>query len=286
MTDKVDGVGTRIPGEDEGGNSLNPQTQAEKVTERAKEKGWKPLEEYDGDPADWVDAKEFVGRQKLYDRINDLKSTLTKQTRAFQSDMQVILANMSKVREQEHKKALKELEDQRRQAVAAEDVQAVVEVSKQIETLKEEKAEEKAAVKEGAQKTGEATPEFLEWQAKNKWFLNESEMRQDAISIGVGYAAGNPNKTQVDVLDYVTKKIKKMYPEQFKEARQVDSKVDSGGTTKPAPLSNKKMKFSDLSEEHQAIGKTLIKSGALKKVAEKNKRSEEEEYLFQYQANL
>lgn len=280
--------GTAVPGEEEG-SSLSPQIQADKVSERAKEKGWKPLEEYEGDPADWVDAKEFVGRQKLYDRINDLKSTISKQTRAFQTDMQVIVANMSKVREQEYKNALKSLESQRAQAVAAEDVQTVVAVSKEIETLKEEKAEEKASVKEGAERTGEATPEFLEWQANNKWFLENDEMRQDAISFGVGYAAGNPNKTQEQVLDYVTKKIKKVYPESFKakDAKQADSKVDDGGPSRPTlGRTNQKLKLGDLPEEHQVIAKTIIKSGALKKQAEKNKRTEAEEYVAQYQAAL
>ena len=282
-------VGNVIPGEGGEGSSLSPQIQQDKVTERAKEKGWKPLEEYEGDAADWVDAKEFVGRQKLYDRINDLKSTISKQTKAFQSDMQVIVANMSKVREQEYKNALKSLETQRQQAVAAEDVETVVAVSKEIETLKEEKAEEKASVKEGAQRTGEATPEFLEWQANNKWFLESDEMRQDAISFGVGYAAGNPNKTQEQVLDYVTKKIKKVYPEAFKtrDVKQVDSKVDDGGPSRPVlGRTNQKLKLSDLPEEHQTIAKTIIKSGALKKLAEKNKRSEADEYVAQYQERL
>src|SRR3990167_1218175 len=245
-------VGKEIPGEEKE-SSLSPEIQQSKVAERAREKGWKPLDEYSGDPADWVDAKEFVGRQKLYDRINDLKSTLSKQTKAFQEDMQVVLANMQKVRETEYKKALKDLERQRSQAVANEDVQAVVEVSKQIETLKEEKVEEKVAIKEGAQRTGDATPEFLEWQSQNKWFLSNEEMRQDAISFGVGYAAANPNKTQPEVLDYVTKKIKKVYPEEFKEFKKVENKVESseGGGRSPLRGGNKKtMSMGELPEEH------------------------------------
>lgn len=277
----------------EEGHSLNPEIQQSKVEERAREKGWKPLAEYDGDEAEWVDAKEFVGRQKLYDRINDLKSTISKQTRAFQQDMQAVVANMAKVREQEYKRAIQTLEKQRREAIENQDVEAVVAVSKEIETLKEEKAEEKASVKEGARTTGEATPEFLEWQSNNKWFTDNSEMRQDAISIGVGYAAGNQNKTQAEVLDYVTKKIKKMYPEEFqskqKEKPKVESKVEGGGgarTPVGASASKTKLTLADLPEEHQIIAKTIIKSGALKKRAEKNKRTEAEEYVAQYQATL
>ena len=283
--------GNPVPGEEEGGSSLNPATHQEKVIEKAREKGWKPLEEFEGDETEWVDAKEFIGRQKLYDRINDLKSTISKQTRGFQQDMQAVVANMAKVREQEYKRAISTLEKQRKEAAENQDIEAVVAVSKEIETLKEEKAEEKASVNEGARTTGEATPEFLEWQAGNKWFSDNSEMRQDAISIGVGYAAGNPNKSQMEVLEYVTKKIKRMYPEEFKAkgTPKVDSKVEGGGgaRTPVGSGSNKtKLTLADLPDEHQAIAKTIIKSGALKKQAEKNKRTEAEEYVAQYQATL
>ena len=282
----VDGLSVEGDGE---GSSLNPNIQADKYSEKAREKGWKPLEEFEGDESDWVDAKEFVGRQKLYDRINDLKTTIAKQTSSFQRDMQQVVGQMSKVRESEYKRALKTLERQRAEAVEQADVEAVVAVSKEIETLKEEKIEEQASVKEGARTTGEATPEFLEWQANNKWFQENQEMRQDAISIGVGYAAGNPNKTQTEVLDYVTKKVKRMYPETFEKKEpknKVDSKVESSGSGRQPMGVGKKMSIDDLPEDHRVIAKTIIKSGALKKSADKNKRSELEEYVAQYQSNI
>lgn len=276
-----------VAGEAEEGHSLNPQTQEEKVKAKAAEKGWKPLDQYDGDETDWVDAKEFLGRQKLYDRIDDLKKTISKQTKAFQQDMQVVVSNMSKIKEQEYKKALSSLEKQRKDAVEQQDIEAVVAVSKEIEELKEERVEQKAALKEGAQTTGEGTPEFLEWQAQNKWFNDNQEMRQDAINYGIGYAAGNPNKTQMEVLEFVTKKMKRMYPEEFekKGPKKVTSQVESGTANRVAPgsPSGKKITMDDLPAEHRAIARTIIKSGALKKQAEKNKRSEAEEYLAQYQ---
>ena len=286
--DKVEGL---APEGEQEGSSLNPEKQESIVIQRAREKNWKPLEEYNGDPADWVDAKEFLGRQKLYDRINDLKATISKQTHSFQKDMQVVLRDMQKVREQEYTKALKSLEKQRTVAAANEDVETVVAVSKEIEDLKEEKAEQKAQVQEGARTTGEATPEFLEWQANNKWFSDDAEMRQDAISFGVGYAAGNPNKSQAEVLDYVTKKIKKVYPEKFekKDTRKVDNQVERGGglrTPSGSGSSKTKLTMQDLPDEHQTIAETIIKSGALKKAAAKNKRSEIEEYVAQYQSTL
>ena len=39
------------------------------VEATARTQGWKPKEEFTGDPALWVDAKEFVGRAPLFDKI-------------------------------------------------------------------------------------------------------------------------------------------------------------------------------------------------------------------------
>ena len=284
-------AGTSVPGEAEG-SSLSPQVTQEAIETRATEKGWKPLDQFEGDPVDWVEAKEFVGRQKLYDRINDLKGTITKQTREFQTDMKQVLANMSKIRETEYKKALADLEAKREMAIEDDDTRAVVKVSKAIEKLHEEKASETVAQSAAAQTTAGPTPEFTEWNEKNTWFQTDSEMRADAISIGVGYAAGNPNKSQLEVLTYVTAKVKKMYPEKFevKEKRQVDSKVEGANSGSARKLDrdsqSKTLTLRDLPEEHLAIAKTIIKSGTLKKMAEKNKRSEEAEYMAQYQGGI
>jgi hypothetical protein len=282
--------GTAIVGEAEG-HSLSPQKHAEVVASKAREKGWRPLEEWEGDPEDWVDAKEFVGRTKLYDRINDLKGTLTKQRQEFQSDMKLVVSNMAKIRDAEYKRALKDLESKREQALEDDDARAAVKVSKEIETLEKERAEEAASVKQAAATTAGPTPEFLEWQEKNSWFTSDKEMREDAISIGVGYAAGNPNLSQTEVLNYVTKKIKRMYSDQFepKEKRQVTNKVEGAqGTSQKQVDSNqrgKKLTLADLPEEYRTVAKTLIKRGVFKEQAAKNKRSEEEEYIAQYQEN-
>lgn len=281
--------GTVVPGES-GESQLAPQKYEEAVVQKAAEKGWRPLEEWEGDAADWVDAKEFIGRQKLYDRISELKGSLTKQQKEFQNDMKIIAANLVKVRETEYKKAKADLEAKREWAIENEDARAAVKVSKEIEELEKDRAAEAAAQAQATQTTGEATPEFVAWQEQNNWFQQDSEMRSDAISIGVGYAAGHPNKTQSEVLAYVTQKIKRMYPDKFevKEKKRVTSEVEGNSpTAKKTEMNTRKQKLTldDLPPEHQQIARTLIKRGTFKAAAEKNKRTEVEEYLASYQEN-
>lgn len=284
----VENQGTVIPGEGEG-SSLSPQEQQKA---KAVEKGWKPLEEYDGDPGDWVDAPEFLGRQKLYDRINDLKSTLTRSQREHQRDLKKIAEDMAHIREQEYTRALRELETKRNQAQREDDVDAVVAVSKEIEEVKSKKLKEDLTATKTPQDQGaQATPEFVEWQTRNDWFTKDHEMRSDAISIGTGYAFSNPNKTQVEVLDYVEKKIKKIYSEKFrKPTPPTEGKVEGSATAarnpdRKATGSGKKLTLDDLPAEEQRIARTIIKSGAFKAQAKKANMSEEEAYLTTYSAN-
>src|SRR4051812_35214193 len=122
--------GTKIVGEEEG-SSLSPQVQAEKVEEKARAKGWKPLEEFKGDEADWVPAREFIGRERLFDKIHDLKNQLSRQAQRFEQDMGRIQAHFLKVQETEYSKAKRELEGQLARAKANEDVDAVAEIAGQ-----------------------------------------------------------------------------------------------------------------------------------------------------------
>lgn len=43
------------------------------IEEQARAIGWKPKEELELEPTDWVGAKEFLDRKFLYDRIHKLE---------------------------------------------------------------------------------------------------------------------------------------------------------------------------------------------------------------------
>ena len=52
------------------------QAQVDPFIEKASAAGWRPLEEYDGDPEQWVDAKEFVKRAPLYEQMRKIKKEI------------------------------------------------------------------------------------------------------------------------------------------------------------------------------------------------------------------
>ena len=45
------------------------QPKVDPYEDKARATGWRPLEEFEGDPETWVDAKEFLGRAPLFDKI-------------------------------------------------------------------------------------------------------------------------------------------------------------------------------------------------------------------------
>ncbi len=232
--------GTKLEGEGEG-SSMNPQIAEEKQVEKARTKGWRPIEEFKGDAADWVPAKEFLGREKLFDKIHDLKNQISRQTQGFQKELAQMSAHFAKVQETADKKAVQELKAQLTAAKAAGEVDEVAEIAGQIKEKEAEVKESARDVKVAQQVARQSgpTPEFQEWQKDNKWFQEDQEMTVDAISFGTGYAAANPDKSQKDVLEYVGKKIRKVYPEKFEDAPQgrqkVEDKVEGGGNSRPAP---------------------------------------------------
>lgn len=281
-------TGTMIPGETEGG-SLSPQVN-EAIVEKARAKGWTPLETWRGDPEDWVDAREFLGREKLFSKIHTLQKELVNIKNATQKDFQEIGKYFAQMREVEYKRALNDLRAQRREAMQEGDLEKADQLEAQMDEIKEQRLEAKAPEPTA---TAAADPMFEAWRVENQWFDNDAELRQEAIGIGVGYANANKNASQQQVLEYVTKTIKKFNPDKFgTTARQVDDEGESslnpvetptrrssGSTTRRGKLS-----VNDLNDVQRSVMKTLINRGVLKEAAAKNNRTQEAEYLAQLAA--
>lgn len=265
------------------GDALESSQAPVLVEEKAKAKGWKPRDESDLPEEQWVDAKEFLGRQPLYDQIHALKKDIAKQGQAFKKDMAAISKHFAEQAKVEYDKAVKQLKAEKALAIEENDIGAVDAIN---EELAEKKKEFEAVKAETPSTNADSTAEFEQWRKDNKWFNEDLELQKEAIALGTGYAIANPNLPQASVLEYVEQRIKKIYSEKFepkKEKTKVsDSQVESGGITPNSGVSSKRSKSlteNDLSEQELSVMKTLIKRGALKDKATKNKISEKEQYF-------
>lgn len=199
--------------------------QSSTVEDKAREQGWRPKEEFDGDPSKWVSAETFVAKGELIDRIE----ALGKKLKDSEKTIGMLKEHHTKVKETEFKRAVDFLKSQKKAAYENGDVDKIIEIDEKIAEVKETQKAQKQ--QEQVNEQPDTHPDFIFWASENKWYDRNSEMRADADAFGEAYARNNPSKTPQEVLEYVTTKIKKTYPEEFTNPnRNRPNGVEGGGT--------------------------------------------------------
>jgi hypothetical protein len=221
--------------------------------QQAKEQGWKPKEEYQGDPAKWRPAKEFVDRGELFSKID----TMGKELKETKKALAMLQEHHSKVREVEYNKALTELKTLQKKHLEEGNSDGYLETTELLTDLKaEQKARE--VVKEVTPQ--QQDPRFIAWVDENKWYQKDDEMRQFADSIGMGYAQTHPNQSPEEVLFYVTKQVKERFKDKFINPNR--SKPGAVGTSD----TNSESKGSfQLTEDERRVMNTFIRAGVMTK---------------------
>lgn len=216
------------------------------IADKAREAGWKPLEEFEGDPDQWVDAKEFVGRAPLYDKnrklkkeINDLKATIHE-----------VKGHINKVSEAAYNKAMRELSEKRDEAIEMGDEDQVKVIDKAIT--------EAAATKP----TAEPHPAIKEWEAENgKWFYEDPEITAFGMALAQGHLQRNP-EDYPGAMAAMDKALRKAYPDKYEtppDKRKDPPAVESGGK------GNTKKTFtkSDLNDEQRQVMNRFVRQGVM-----------------------
>lgn len=223
------------------------------VEDSAREQGWRPKEEWTGDPSKWVSAETFVAKGELIAKIESLGRKLkdTEKTMAMFKD------HHAKVKETEFKNAVAFLKQQKKEAYESGDVDKIIEIDDRIADVRETQKKQQEAIKQEAA----SNPDFDEWVSENNWYNKDTEMRTDADTVGAAYKRNNPEKSAQEILDYVTKKIKQMHPDKFQnQARNKPSAVE-GSTGRQAASRDAFL----LSDEEKKVMNTFIRQGIMTK---------------------
>lgn len=226
------------------------------VIEQARSMGWKPKEEYEGDPEKWVNADIFVARAPLFEKIDEqhrYAKNLQRRLEQMEKVVQEQAAHTERVRQTEYKRALQELREAKRAALAEEDLIRADELQEKIEDLKE--VQKTATVSRPDPTPPEA---FVQWSSENQWYKLDSEMREFADAIGV--VESQKGKSPEEVLKAVTEKVRKHFPDKFRNpnkdrAPSVESQSTGGGVKKGS-------KFQPTAEQ-RAIAKRFADSGVM-----------------------
>lgn len=232
-------------------------------------KGWKPQAEWDNSKGRWRPAQEFLDRGELFDKISSLKTEIYN----LKKDYNLLADHHRKVSKIEYEKALKDLKAKRATAAEEGDTAAVVEISDQIDELKDTQADNTPPV----QAQPILTQQMEEWVGANPWYRTDPELRVAADALGQAYFANNPGVPFEKVLEYVGKRVVDLHPEKFpsKSKPKPSAPAVEGTTNAPAsgPSSTstakgKQLRESDLSEDERKVMRTLIQRKAFGNITE------------------
>jgi hypothetical protein len=199
---------------------------------KAKEMGWAPLDQWRGDPDKWVSAETFVDRgetvmpilrknnERLLGQIEALKGEVTQITGSLkeaQESMAEFRKYHDEVSQRAYEKAVKDLKDQRREALKEGDGERVVVLEDALETLAAD-----APTGLGKQPTtpapspspapagAPADPVLRSWLDDNATWLKDPEKQAYATGISQ-YLRATTKVVGREFLDLVTKEVEKKF---------------------------------------------------------------------------
>ena len=208
---------------------------------RAMDMGWRPKEEFQGDEDDFIEAKEFVRRQPLFEKIE----TQSKQIKAVSKALEALKTHYTRVEQAAVEKAITQMKSARKEALSDGD-------GERFELLDDEikKAETSLATIERVQKEPlvEEVVDHPEWKAfntRNPWYSSTAYMRKYADDVGTELAQKGMSPS--DVLREVEKAVRKEFPNKFvnpnkEHAPDVNSSRSNQG---PKKLGGDESKLSD-----------------------------------------
>lgn len=234
----------------------------------ARAQGWRPMEEYKGDPEKWVSADSFLKRadeelpimrersRKMAAELAELKSTVKK-----------FSEHHAKVEQIAYDRALADVKRQRREALAIGDAEGVEKAEDRLEELKELKpAPKKEAV-------AEIAPEVQAFVQANPWFQTEPRLARYAETVCGELQAEDPSRDLSDILKEVAREVKNRFPEKFANAKRAAAPaVEGAGAV--ATGGKGARTFANLPAEAKQACEKFLKAGLIKS---------KEDYLKHYE---
>lgn len=226
----------------------------------AREKGWKPAEEFDGN----TEGKEFVSAKEYLDRGKFFK-TISTQGREIKELKTVINEFSDHIKRQEKaafEKAKAELAMKQREAVEHGDLDSYDKLREQSVRIDAQAREAKSSAPSMEDASTKVAVE--EFKERNKWFDPTAEdsktiaMTAFAQAMSDKLAAAHPELSASESLVRIEGEVKRVYPDHFENTRKSDpaavlpTKGASGGRRRGISLK-------DLPQEFQMAGAKIVK---------------------------
>ena len=254
-------VGIEVPGETGPGEQAEERTpeQLEEAAyeEQARATGWLPKDKYTGPAGTWVNARDFLIREPLFNKIKEQNSRIKGMTKT----MEAMNNQFQKQVEAQVRRRLKELEAEKDSAIELGDVQKVREIDAEIDAQRKSSETVKPSVPNDVQ----------EWIEENPWFVSDKEMNSFAIAHNKAYVENNPGADPVMSLKATKAAVMKAYPDRFAPEGEVEKEKESARTPNPVeggaePKGDGKKKYTKerlTSEQKRVYDQMVTKFGTL-----------------------
>lgn len=262
------------------GGATNPESET-----RARVMGWKPKEQYKGDPEKWVPADEFLDRGLaspaiMAERLQFMGDRLARQERDNQQlnskfdeavgTIQTMTTMMRSSEKRSYDRAKAELEAERDKAVETGDTATFKRVDTEMREL-----ERSAPVTmpgataapvtpaPGGRAASANDPAVQAFYQRNPWYSRDPMLTQEADIIHTGLVNARPDMTVAQNLAEVERRLKTYFPDRFNGAaapaalqaevenprREEPGAVSPASATAPARRQTTRRGFANMPQE-------------------------------------
>lgn len=206
------------------------------IEEQARRMGWRPKEEYNRDPARWVDAKTFVERgerelpvlrdryRKIDERLANTEQELSASKKLLVESNEAVkqLREMSlKAEERAYARAVQELEEKKINAFRNQDEAAFIEAERRQRELQPPPKPAETPPQQGQpQQQGAPNPIVGRWIAENSWYERDPVLNSYAREQDMEVEREFSYWPLEDKLAEVKRRTVEKFPEKFGNSRR------------------------------------------------------------------
>jgi len=201
------------------------------IEQEAREMGWRPLEEFPGDPEKFISAEEFVERgktlmpilrknnEKLHNELTAVKGqvqTLSQNLKDAQEAMESYREYASTAAKTAYDKAVNDIKAQKAAAIEDGDMRGVMKADQALDELREAAPQplKKVTATPPSPPPAQLAPEYLEWKAENSWVDTDTEKTSYAAGISSYLRTQYPTLMGRAFLDKLTEEVNSRFGSQ------------------------------------------------------------------------
>lgn len=205
-----------------------PAAEAPQYTElelEAMKQGWKPLDQWEGEPEKHRSAREFLDRGELLGVQKQMRDEL----RELRNQIRFMSEHQRKVQSAAYEQALKDLRAQKAEAIERGDGQAAVILDEQIDMQRQALNAVKQAPPQ--QEPGTDSAIFQDWLTKNQWYKTDMGKKVWADNLAVEYAKAAQRSGRV----FTERELYEFLHEEARKTFRMEDNRAAPGARPPSP---------------------------------------------------